>query len=219
MRRAFAPALLLILPLLISTLGCGHAPSVSPVAEVPPESPPPVFVERLGAAPPGVVVLGPACPAEVGDAPSSFFGDRLLVRLPPGVEGEQVPEQSPDFARSNSPLAMGCEAGLAASVFVDSHRDGSKRGLAAHRERLFANLNFPKHRDIDVVKGSDEGDDISLVMSFPDHPVWGETQVYVRMTERYGRIHTIGFLTERRKYHQLEPVFQASATTMVILPD
>jgi hypothetical protein len=219
MRRAATPAWLLILSLLIWTAGCGHAPGVSSVSELSAAAPPAVFVERRGPPPPGVVELGPACPAEIGHVPSSFFRDRVLVRLPPGVEGEQVPEQSPDFARSHSPISMGCEAGLAASVFVDSQRDLGKRGLPAARERLFSNLNFPEHRDIDILDGSDEGDDITLVMGFPDHPVWGDMRVYLRMTERFGRIHTIGFLTEGRNYHQLEPVFHGSAMSMVVVPD
>ncbi|KIG17203.1 hypothetical protein DB30_03516 [Enhygromyxa salina] len=210
--------MVLILSILISTAGCGHPPSVAPFTELGVALPPAVFVEQLGAAPPGVVELGPACPAEVGVAPTSFFEDRVLVRLPPGVEGEQVPEQSPNFARSHSPIAMGCESGLTASVFVDSQRDTGKRGLAGARERLFSNLNFPDQRDIDIIKGSDEGEDISLVMSFPEHPVWGSVRVYLRMAERYGRIHTIGFLADQRSYHQLEPLFRASATTMVIVP-
>ncbi|PRP95228.1 hypothetical protein [Enhygromyxa salina] len=214
----FVPASLLILSILISTAGCGHTPSVAPLPELGVAPPPAVFIEQRGAAPPGVVELGPACPAVVGDAPTAFFDDRVLVRLPPGVEGEQVPEQSPSFARSHSPIAMGCESGLAASVFVDSQRNLGNKGLAAARERLFSNLNFPDHPDIDVVDGSDEGDDISLVMRFPNHPVWGGVRVYLRMTERYGRIHTIGFLTEQRSYHQLEPLFQASATTLLIVP-
>jgi hypothetical protein len=178
-----------------------------------------VFVERRGPPPAGVVELGPACPAEIGDVPSAFFSDRLLVRLPPRVEGEQVPEQSPDFARSHSPISMGCAPDLAASVFVDSQRDLGKRGLPGARERLFSNLNFPEQRDIDILDGSDEADDITLVMGFPEHPVWGDMRVYLRMVERHGRIHTIGFLTDGRSYHQLEPVFRGAARTMVIVPD
>ena len=131
----------------------------------------------------------------------------------------RIPQQSLTFARSHSPIAMGCEPDLSASVFVESQRSLGKAGLAAARERLFTDLNFPDHRDIDIIEGSDEGDDISLVMSFPEHPVWGDLQVYLRMTERYGRTQTIGFLTERRSYHQLEPVFQAAAATMLALPD
>jgi hypothetical protein len=190
-----------------------------PVAELGAPAPPAVFVELRGAPPPGIAEPGPACPAEVGIAPTSFFRDRVLVRLPPGVEGEQVPEQSPSFARSHRPILMGCEANLSASVFVDSQRNIGNAGLAGARARLFANLNFPDQRDIDIIKGSDEGDDISLVLSFPEHPVWGSLQVYLRMTERYGRVHTIGFLTETRNYHQLEPLFQSAAATMVVLPD
>lgn len=210
---------LLTFPLLCACSAHEVAGPVATLTEIEPAAEPSVFIEQHGEAPPGVVELGPACPAEVGPAPSSFFGDLLLVRLPPGVEGELVTEQSPSFARSDRPLAMGCTPDLSASVFVESEAKHGGEKLAWARARLFANLNFPAEREILVLAGSDEGADISLSISFPGHPVWGETQVYLRMFDRYDRIHAVGFITDPRSYHQLEPLFSASAASMLALPD
>ena len=88
MRRAFAPASLPILSILFSLAGCGStAPSLAPFAELRAVDPPAVFVERPGAAPPGIVELGPACPAEVGMVPTPFFRDRLLGSAPTRSRG------------------------------------------------------------------------------------------------------------------------------------
>ncbi|PRP90068.1 hypothetical protein ENSA5_68050 [Enhygromyxa salina] len=218
MRSFLGPAsrVSLFLPLV---LGCGHGPAAPldpPGLTDPP--PPALFVEHAGELPPDVVARGPVCPAEVGVAPTAFFDEHLLVRLPPGLEGEQVPEQSPTFARSAAPLALGCAPDLAASVFLTDQQVGGSQPLARAREQLFANLNLPERLDMDVVEGSDEGRDISLALSFPDHPVWGETQLYLRMIESYGRVYAIGFFAERHSYAQLEPLFAVSAATMIALP-
>lgn len=217
MRSFPGPASLvsLCLPLV---LACSHGPTAAlEHAELTPP-PPSLFIEAQGEVPPDIVDRRPGCPAEVGVAPTPFFDERLLVRLPPGLEGEQIPKQSPNFARSAAPLAMGCAPGLAASVFVADQRVGGDKNLQRARERLFTNLNLPERRDVDIVGGSDEARDISLVLGFPDSAVWGETRLYLRMMERYGRVYALGFLAERRSYDQLEPLFAASATTMVALP-
>ena len=178
---------------------------------------PAVFVEQRAEPVPGVVERGPACPAEVGLAPTSFFRDRVLVRLPPGVEAEQVPERSTNFARSANPLAMGCEADLSAAVFVESQRRLRGQGLRSERARLFSDLNFPDELELEVFAGADTND-TTFVVRFPDHPVWGTTWVYMRMVESYGWVHAIGFVTERSDYYPLEPLFAASAKTMIALP-
>lgn len=198
-------------------LGCGH-PTLEGSAEPMSSEAPRVFVERPGAPPPDIVDFGPSCPAELGIVPASFFGDQLLVRLPPAIEGEQVPERGPNFARSGGPLAMGCEDDLSASVFVQASRRYGAETLAQFRARLYSDLNFPEHIEVLTLDGSDEGHDISLSLSFPNHPVWGGMRVYLRMVDIYDRVHTLGFMAEHRSYHLLEPVFMASAETMVALP-
>jgi hypothetical protein len=219
--RVFAgPALLWLLSLPL-VLACTHTPPPAPALEATGAASvnqPAVFVEQRGAPPPGVAELGPSCPPEVGLAPSAFFGDQLLVRLPPELEAEQVPQRSPNFARSHSPLTMGCEPGLSAAIFLERETALDAEGLDATRARLFRSLNFPERLEILTLAGSDETDDISMSIGFPEHPVWGGTRVYLRMIERYGQVLAIGFITDLRSYHRLEPVFAASARTMVALP-
>lgn len=179
-------------------------------------APPAVFVEQRSAALPGIVELGPSCPAELASAPTAFFQEHVLIRLPLGIEGEQVPGQF-SLARSERPLAMGCESKLAASVFV-SRSHSTDDNLARARERLFSDLNFPSEREIVIMRGSDADADVSMSISFPDHAAWGPTRVYLRTFARHGHMHAVGFITERRSYHQLEPVFAASAATMLAVP-
>lgn len=204
---------------LIPLLACSHGPATVEAVELAPVTAPLVFVEQRAAALPGVVERGPACRAEVGLAPTAFFRDRVLVRLPPGIEAEQVPERSTNFARSASPLAMGCEDGLAAAVFIESQAKLRRPGLASERARLFTDLNFPPEHELDLFDGAETDDDVTFAVRFPNHPVWGTTQVYMRMVESYGWVHAIGFVTERSDYHQLEPLFAASVKTMIALPD
>lgn len=179
-------------------------------------TPPAVFIEQLSAALSDTVELGPSCPAELAPVPTPFFEDHVLVRLPLGIEGEQVPEQL-WFARSDRPLAMGCAPKLAASVFV-SRTQSDDDNLARARERLFSDLHFPSEREVVIMRGADADADVSMSISFPDHPVWGSNRVYLRTFARYGHVHAIGFITERGSFHQLEPVFAASAASMLALP-
>jgi hypothetical protein len=177
---------------------------------------PAVFVEQRSAALPGIVESGPTCPAELAPAPTAFFHEHVLLRLPLGIEGEQVPAQF-SMARSDRPLAMGCEPKLAASVFV-IRTPSSNENLARARERLFAELNFPSEREVVIMRGSDADADVSMSISFPDHAAWGPTRVYLRTYARYGHVLAVGFITERGSYHQLEPVFAASTASMLALP-
>ena len=216
-------ALVGLASLCLSTLSaCSHNPApvsrLSEPAALVSVTAPAVFVEQRAEPVPGVVERGPACPAEVGVAPTAFFRDRVLVRLPPGVEGEQVPERSTNFARSPSPVAMGCEPDLAAAVFVESQRKLRGQAMNMERARLFSDLNFPAEHELEIFDGADTHD-TTFVVRFPDHPVWGTTWVYMRMVESYGWVHTIGFVTESSDYHSLEPLFAASAKTMIALPD
>jgi hypothetical protein len=178
--------------------------------------PPSVFVEQRSAPLPGVVELGPACPPELSPAPSAFFRDHLIIRLPLGVESEQITEQL-WISRSERPLAMGCEPKLAASVFVSHNRFGHEQ-LAPAREYLFHALDFPDEREVVILRGSDADADVSMAISFPDHAAWGPIQVYVRTFSRHGYFHAVGFITERSDYHRLEPVFAASAASMLAVP-
>jgi hypothetical protein len=198
-------------------LACNLPPQVAPnESGLADEVPPTVFVEQRSAPLPGVVELGPACPAELAPAPSAFFRDHLLIRLPLGVESEHVTEQL-WISRSQRPLAMGCEPRLAASVFV-SRNHFKDQDLAQAREYLFGNLDFPDEREVVILRGSDSDADVSMSISFPDHAAWGPIQVYVRTFSRYGFFHAVGFITERSSYHQLEPVFAASAASMLAVP-
>jgi hypothetical protein len=199
-----------------SILACSHP---EPIAMNEPglavTAPPAVFVEQRSAPLPGFLELGPACPAELATAPTAFFREQVLIRLPLGIEREQVQGQF-SFARSERPLAMGCEPKLAASVFVS--RTHSFQDLVSAREQLFVDLNFPSEREVVVVRGSDSDADVSMSISFPDHPAWGPSRVYLRTFTRYGHVHAVGFITERGSYHQLEPVFAASAASMLAVP-
>jgi hypothetical protein len=212
--RLAARASLLTFPLF---LACSH-----PRTAVPHEpgsslgGPPAVFVEQRSAPLPGFVELGPACPAELAPAPSAFFHEQLLIRLPLGIEGEQVPGQF-SMARSERPLAMGCAPKLSAAVFVSRTHFGDDT-LARARERLFFDLDFPSEREVVILRGSDADADVSMSISFPDHAAWGPTRVYLRTFARYGHVHAVGFITERSSYHQLEPVFAASAASMLAVP-
>jgi hypothetical protein len=197
-------------------LACHPARPVAPdMPDVTRTEPPAVFVEhdtwQWGAA----VELGPGCPAELAPAPSTFFRERLLIRLPLGVESEQVPGQF--FMARSGVLAMGCEPKLAASVFV-SRSPFHDDELARARERLFFDLDFPSEREVVILRGSDADADVSMSISFPDHAAWGSTRVYLRTFARYGNVHAVGFITERSSYHRLEPIFAASAASMLAVP-
>lgn len=202
---------------LLSLLSACSRPqaSVEPVAEAW-SATPSVFVEDRGAVLPGFVELGPSCPASVGLAPTPFFGDSLLIRLPPEVDGEQIRQES-RLARSPRPLTMGCADDLAASVFLA--RSYSNGSLAVERKRLFGDLNFPAQVEATILHGSDADDDISMSLSFPGDGVWGSTRVYLRMFTRYGRVYGVGFVADTSDYHRLEPVFAASANTMLAVPE
>lgn len=219
MRSTLGSALLALV--CFSTLACSHdrvAAQPTSLPFGPSSSPPPsVFVEQYGTSLVGFVDPGPSCPAEVGLAPTAFFDDQLLIRLPPEVEGEQIPAAA-GLARSPRPLAMGCEPGLSAAVFVarSYHRAAE---LAGTRRQLFSDLNFPEHVEATILRGSDSDDDVSMSIAFPDNAVWGATQVYLRMFKRHGRTFSVGFITEASSYHRLEPVFAASANTMVAVPN
>jgi hypothetical protein len=213
MRLHAGPFALLTFPLV---LACSQPQAVAPHEIGLGVAPPAVFVEQRSAALPGIVETGPSCPAELADAPTAFFQEHVLIRLPLGIEGEQVPGEFA-VARSDRPLAMGCEPKLAASVFVSRTRSGPEN-LVRARERLFSDLNFPSEREVVIMRGSDADADVSMAISFPDHAAWGPTRVYLRTFSRYGHVHAVGFITERGSYHQLEPVFAASAASMLALP-
>jgi hypothetical protein len=196
-------------------LACTQPRSIAPLEPELVHTAPAVFVEQRSAALPGVVERGPSCPAELAPAPTAFFQEHVLIRLPLGIEGEQVPAQF-WIARSDRPLPMGCEEKLAASVFVSRTR--SDEDLARARERLFSDLNFPSEREVVIMRGSDADADVSMSISFPDHAAWGPQRVYLRTFARHGHVHAVGFITERGSYHQLEPVFAASAASMLAVP-
>lgn len=204
---------LLSFPLFVA---CSQPRAVAPHESEQVHAAPAVFVEQRSAALPDVVEWGPSCPAELAPAPTAFFDEHVLIRLPLGIEGEQVPAQF-WIARSDRPLAMGCKPKLAASVFVSRTHSGDEE-LARARERLFSDLNFPSEREIVIMRGSDADADVSMAISFPDHAAWGPTRVYLRTFVRYGHVHAVGFITERASYHQLEPVFAASAASMLAVP-
>lgn len=203
---------LLIFPLF---LACSPPRPVAPHELELVDAAPAVFVEQRSAALPGIVETGPACPAELAPAPTAFFQEHVLIRLPLGIEAEQVPAQF-SIARSDRPLAMGCEPKLAASLFVSRIR--SNEDLARAREQLFFDLNFPSEREVVIMRGSDADADVSMSISFPDHAAWGPSRVYLRTFARHGHVHAVGFITERGSYHQLEPVFIASAASMLAVP-
>jgi hypothetical protein len=204
----------LVLSSLLSVLLACHPHPAPSSPELQAASPPRVFVEQRGAPPPGYVELGPSCPAEVGLAPTAFFSDQLLIRLPPEIDGEQLSKGS-KVLRSARPLKMGCEDGLSASVFVV--RSYTQGPLASERVQLFGDLNFPKQIETTILRGSDNDGDVSMSLAFPDDAVWGTTRVYLRMINRHGLVYGIGFITDASSYHRLEPVFAASANTMVAL--
>lgn len=196
--------------------GCHEPPLVGPgEVETTSTAAPAVFVERRTPASLGVVETGPACPPQLAPAPSSFFRDHLLIRLPLGVESEQVPQQL-WISRTERPLSMGCEPKLTASMFVGFRRLDTDLPLA--RDYLFEALDFPSEREVVIMRGSDADADVSMSISFPEHAAWGSSRVYVRTFTRFGHFHAVGFITDRSSYHQLEPVFAASATSMLAVP-
>lgn len=197
-------------------LACSQPRSVAPHEPGLVFAAPAVFVEQRSAPLPGIVESGPSCPAELAPAPTAFFQEQVLIRLPLGIEREQVPSEF-WLARSDRPLAMGCEENLAASVFVSRIGYGGD-DLVRAREQLFSNLNFPMEREVVIMRGSDADADVSMSISFPDDVAWGPTRVYLRTFARYGHVHAVGFITQRQSYHQLEPVFAASAASMLAVP-
>jgi hypothetical protein len=196
-------------------LACHQLPPAAPGE--PASVPPAVFVELRSNPLPSAIELGPACPPQLGPAPSSFFSDHLLNRLPVGVGSEQVPGGM-WISRSDRPLTMGCEPDLAASLFVSRNRFHHEN-LARAREYMFDALDLPSEREVVILRGSDSDDDVTMAISFPDHAAWGSLRMYVRTFNRYGSFHAVGFITERTNYHQLEPVFAASAASMQAVPD
>ena len=78
--------------------------------------------------------------------------------------------------------------------------------------------DFPAEFEVVILRGSDNDDDVSMSLSFPASSVWSGTQVYLRMFKRHGGTFSVGFITEASSFHRLEPVFAASANTMVALP-
>jgi hypothetical protein len=81
--------------LLVGVLACRpSAPTTAPESESPP---PAVFAEQVETEQQASVEAFPpitpgVCPAEVGMAPTPFFDERVLVRMPVGLENAQMVE-------------------------------------------------------------------------------------------------------------------------------
>jgi hypothetical protein len=134
-----------------SMLGVLACRPVAPVSE--PDSPPVVFGEKLQpvAEPPSEAfepIRKGACPAEVGMVPTAFFEDRVLVRLPGGLDDSNLIEVGPTLARSSDAVeSVDCrpDAGRAKvlAAAVSLRQTQPDMSLEQVREHVVAEFGYP----------------------------------------------------------------------------
>lgn len=102
---------LLTLALMLGVLACRRTP---PTLEPEPQREPQVFAEqeqtkvddpKEPSAPLAPITPG-ECPAMIGDAPTAFFEERVVVRLPAGLEGDDLRERGPFLVDSSDPIYL-----------------------------------------------------------------------------------------------------------------
>lgn len=148
-----------MITLMLGLLACRRA---TPTAEPESEPQPPVFVEQgqIEAVKPPEKPLPPItlgmCPAMVGDAPTAFFDERVLVRLPSSLQGEDLVAFNPFGVKTSSPVhVMDCRDGdeygavitfAALTLERDRPAAGTEAGFAPARDAALNELGYWAHK-------------------------------------------------------------------------
>jgi len=205
--------LLVSLGSLLALSGClaRADPSASPSAAVPK-----VFVERD--AEPNTAALEPRarCRAELAAQPTRLFDGSVAVQLPAGLDAHAL-ERGRALVRWR-PLAAGCRAELTAelALLTFSSRGSHPTPMAEWHHRVFELLRLPDEREIDIVAGELDGDDVSMTIAFEDDPVWDDTRIYLRITAREGRVVALAYMAQTRDWSALAPSLAASARSLAL---
>jgi hypothetical protein len=180
-----------------------------PVAEVP--------VEPLDPITPG------ECPAEVGDVPTAFFEERVLVRLPVGVDDSNLVEVGHSLARSTGAIeSIDCRPEAASGALITLaaltlHADQPVLALEAVRDQALAEFGYPAgYAILEGVRDPEQRRGMWVVESIADDRSTRRALVVLKSSS--GLMIALVLETPRDTWAVLVDSFVESGTRMLVVP-
>lgn len=185
----------------------GPEEAAKPVIQLPVAIPAPVVV--MPATPP--------CEPAVADVPTTLFKDRVLVRLPIGVELNEVPlAAGSPWARSGAAemvSACGATVRQVAIGLVSTARDGA---LADVRDEVLARVHTlaPGAIQWQDVRTDERGLDGTYTIAGEGGPIRG---LFV-LKQKHGQLVWALYEASPEAFDKLVPTFRTSSTRLLVLP-
>lgn len=180
--------------------------AVKPVVQLPVPIPAPVVVTPET----------PACEATVADAPTTLFKDRVLVRLPIGVEVNEVASAggSP-WARTAAETVSACGAAVrqVAIGLVPAARAGA---LEVVRDKVFSDVHelVPGAIQWEDVRTDERGLDATYTIAGEGGPIRG---LFV-LKRKQGDLVWALYEASPGAFEALVPTFRMSSTRLLVIP-
>jgi len=191
-------------------------PVDAPPVDVPTQEEAPAPVIQMPVAIPAPVVVLPeagACDGELADVPTALFKDRVLVRLPIGVEVNEVSSASGSMvARTGAGESVSTCGAAVRHVAIGLVAAASERALEAVRDQVFADVHGAAAGAIqwqDVVS-----DERGLEGSYSVGPIRG----WFVLKKKHGDLVWALYEASPDAYTKLAPTFRMSSKRLLVVP-
>lgn len=165
------------------------------------------------------------CPAEVNqEAPTSVFGDAVLIRLPKGVAS--FVEETPSFAYMNPKPApsVTCVEGVPEATITNGlmgyFQDDKKKDMETFaKETIEATGYTQAGATVKDAKSGGSGDrrTYSATLEVPEADGMPPATAYFHMKSAHGRMHYVVWETHPDAWNALKATFKESADKMLLL--
>ena len=177
---------------------------------------------------PYAVAVRTECPADVNqDMPVSVFEDKMLIRLPKGVQ--DIVEDTPFSGYINPRPAESttCVDGVAGATIINGEtgffKDDPRRPMGkVLNDVLFSTISFPETSKVDLgtEKGSGAKRTVTAEVTVPAAENKAESKAFVMLKSAHGRMHYLVYECETPAWNALKATFKESAKSMLLLnPD
>lgn len=162
------------------------------------------------------------CEPEVGETPTVYFEETIMLRLPKGLNEENLVERQPGFARTTAPaLSVSCVEGLPEveirSAFLGSYSDDPEKDMKTWATEIIeGSMQIPAgaYTFEDV---AEKGRKIEMSVVIPASDMGPEGKAWMALKAGGGFMFFAYYEVHPNTWNAIKKTFKASTDKMLIL--
>jgi hypothetical protein len=176
-----------------------------------------------GGADGGEDITQTVCDAEVGEAPTVYFEDLFLIRLPKGLNDENLVERQPGLARTTSPAeSVSCVEGLPGvtinTAIVGSFGDDPEKDMKTWATELIEGAMGIPAGSYTLSDVADAGRKIEMAVEIPEANGAPAGKGWLALKAGGGFMFFAYYEVHPNAWNAIKKTFKESTDRMLIIP-